>query len=75
MADQAILELKEVSKVYTLGKQKINALNKISLQICQGDFVAVMGPSGSGKSTFLQVASMLAEPSSGKVLLKGKKRH
>ena len=72
MLKKAILELRNVSKVYSLGKQKIKALNGISLQICQGDFVAVMGPSGSGKSTFLQVASMLAEPTHGKVLLKGK---
>jgi putative ABC transport system ATP-binding protein len=67
-----ILELKEVSKIYTLGKQRIPALNKLSLSICEGDFVVIMGPSGSGKSTFLQIASMLAHPTKGKIFLKKK---
>ena len=68
----AILELKQVSKIYTLGKQKIPALNKLSLSICEGDFVVIMGPSGSGKSTFLQVASMLSYPTKGEIFLKKK---
>jgi putative ABC transport system ATP-binding protein len=68
----AILELKQVSKIYTLGKQKIPALDKLSLSICEGDFVVIMGPSGSGKSTFLQVASMLSYPTKGEIFLKKK---
>jgi putative ABC transport system ATP-binding protein len=67
-----VLELKQVSKVYQVGDQTITALNKLSLTIKSGEFVAVMGPSGSGKSTFLQIASMLATPSSGEILLSGK---
>ena len=67
-----ILELKNVSKVYHLGDQVIRALDKISLTVKSGEFIAIMGPSGSGKSTFLQVASMLAHPTGGKIFLKGK---
>lgn len=67
-----LLELHNVSKHYHLGDEVIKALEKVDFSVDQGEFVAVMGPSGSGKSTFLQVASMLAEPSSGKILLKGK---
>lgn len=67
-----ILELKKVSKVYRLGEQLIPALNELSLSICEGDFVVVMGPSGSGKSTFLQVASMLSQATSGEIFLRGK---
>ena len=67
-----ILELKKVSKVYRLGEQLIPALNELSLSICEGDFVVVMGPSGSGKSTFLQVASMLSQATSGEIFLSGK---
>jgi putative ABC transport system ATP-binding protein len=67
-----ILELKEVSKHYQIGEITIKALNKLSFKIEQGEFVAVMGPSGSGKSTFLQIASILAEPSRGIIELKGK---
>lgn len=67
-----VLKLKNVSKVYYLGNQVIRALNKISLEVKQGEFIAIMGPSGSGKSTFLQVASMLAHPTDGQIFLNGK---
>lgn len=67
-----ILELQNVSKHYHLGDTVIRALDQVSIQIGAGEFVAIMGHSGSGKSTFLQVASMLAQPSSGKILLRDK---
>jgi len=68
----SLLQLKNVSKYYQIGDITIKALDKLSFEIEQGEFVAVMGPSGSGKSTFLQIASMLAEPTSGIITLKGK---
>ncbi len=67
-----LLELRQVSKKYTIGDTLIRALDEVDFEIEAGEFVAVMGPSGSGKSTFLQVASVLAEPSSGHIFLKGK---
>jgi putative ABC transport system ATP-binding protein len=67
-----VLELQNVSKVYEIGTQTIRALDQVSLKVRQGEFLSVMGPSGSGKSTFLQVASILATPSSGKILINGK---
>jgi len=67
-----LLKLKNVSKHYQVGDITIKALDKLSFEVKQGEFVAVMGPSGSGKSTFLQVASMLAEPTDGVITLKGK---
>ncbi len=67
-----VLQLKDVSKHYSLGDTIVKALDQINLTINQGEFVSVIGPSGSGKSTFLQVASMLAEPTRGKVILKKK---
>lgn len=67
-----LLELKNVSKHYALANQTIKALDQISLSVKEGEFLAIMGPSGSGKSTFLQVASMLAEPTSGNIFLKGR---
>lgn len=67
-----VLKLDNVSKVYTLGNQTIRALYQISMEVKQGEFIAVMGPSGSGKSTFLQVASILATPTTGKIHLNGR---
>lgn len=64
-----LLELKKVSKNYQIGDTTIRALDGISLAVREKEFLAVMGPSGSGKSTFLQVASMLAEPSHGEIFL------
>ncbi|HYD34932.1 MAG TPA: ABC transporter ATP-binding protein [Vitreimonas sp.] len=67
-----LLALDNVTKHYHLGDSTIRALDGISIDVEMGEFLAVMGPSGSGKSTFLQVASMLAEPSTGVISLKGK---
>lgn len=67
-----MLKLSKVSKNYQLGDNLIKALNNVSVEIEEGEFVSIMGPSGSGKSTFLQVASMLAEPTSGQIFLKDK---
>jgi putative ABC transport system ATP-binding protein len=67
-----LLSLHQVSKHYQVGDTLIKALDEVSLSIEEGEFVAIMGPSGSGKSTFLQIASMLAEPSLGVIKLKDK---
>jgi len=66
-----LLELKKVSKSYQIGDTKIRALDEVSLEVAANEFLAIMGPSGSGKSTFLQVASMLAEPTQGQIFLEG----
>ncbi len=68
----SVLELKNVSKHYQIGTNKIKALNKINFKAYEGELVAIMGPSGSGKSTFLQVSSILAQPTSGHIYLKNK---
>jgi putative ABC transport system ATP-binding protein len=68
-----LLKLKNVSKIYTVGDERIHALNEVSLEIEEGEFIAIMGPSGSGKSTFLQVASLLNSPTKGDISLKDKK--
>ncbi len=68
---QALVELKNVGKVYGTGQAAMQALRGINLQIEQGDFVAVMGPSGSGKSTCMNILGCLDTPSSGQYLFEG----
>jgi putative ABC transport system ATP-binding protein len=68
-----MLELREISKIYGEGAARVVALDNISFSADQGNFVAVMGPSGSGKSTFLNIIGGLDRPSSGEVLLEGKR--
>jgi len=67
----AVLETRNVEKTYQMGKVKVSALRGISLQIEEGEFVAIFGPSGSGKSTILHVLGGLERPDKGSVLVDG----
>ncbi|HDO36317.1 MAG TPA: ABC transporter ATP-binding protein [Nitrospirae bacterium] len=67
----ALIEVKEISKVYSLGDIDVNALSNVSTTIEKGEFVAIMGPSGSGKSTFMNILGCLDKPTSGRYLLDG----
>lgn len=67
----ALIDAKEITKVYRLGDVEVNALCGVSLTIERGDFIAIMGPSGSGKSTFMNVIGCLDTPTSGQYLLEG----
>jgi putative ABC transport system ATP-binding protein len=66
-----ILETVEVEKAYQMGKVKVSALRGVSLQIEEGEFMAIFGPSGSGKSTMLHVLGGLDRPDKGSVLVDG----
>jgi ABC-type lipoprotein export system ATPase subunit len=68
-----VLEVKNVSKTYGNGPAKVAALKNISMQVGDGDFVAITGPSGSGKSTLLNVIGGLEQVSSGEVILDGQR--
>ncbi len=66
-----VLQLENLSKIYTLGKREVPALSNLSLTVNSGEFVAIMGPSGSGKTTLLNVIGCIDKPSKGHVLIDG----
>lgn len=68
----AIIELKDVNKVYGKGEAKVAALKDINFQANKGEVVLIMGPSGAGKSTFLTIAGSLQKPTSGEILINGR---
>ena len=67
----AVIELKNVKKVYGKGNAQVEALKNINFKADKGEVVLIMGPSGAGKSTFLTIAGSLQRPTSGEVLING----
>jgi putative ABC transport system ATP-binding protein len=67
-----MIQLKDIVKIYPMGKSELKVLQGISLTIDKGEMVAIMGPSGSGKSTLLNMIGLLDRPTSGSYLLNGK---
>ena len=67
----AILCLRDVTKTYVMGVEKIHALNGVSLDLGKNEYIAIMGPSGSGKSTLMNIIGCLDVPTSGTYSLGG----
>ncbi|EHB5187695.1 ABC transporter ATP-binding protein [Listeria monocytogenes] len=65
------LIMKNISKNYQDGEQVIEVLKNVSLEVAQGEFVAIVGPSGAGKSTFLSIAGALLSPTEGEIAIGG----
>jgi len=63
----SLIQVTHVSKVYHIGKTSIRALDKVTLEVKEGEIISVMGPSGSGKSTLLHLIGALDKPTSGEI--------
>ena len=70
---EPMVAVRNVTKVYQRGQQKVEVLHGLTLEIPKGDFVALMGPSGSGKTTLLNLIGGLDQPTAGEVLVAGKR--
>ena len=68
-----MIQLNNIQKIYKTGDEKVNALKNVNLTIKTGEFVAIVGPSGSGKSTLLHLIASLDKPTSGEIIVNGKK--
>ena len=72
MSNKTVIELENINKIYQTGKNELQVLFDICLQIYEGDFISIVGPSGSGKTTLLNIMACLDRPTSGKYFLGGK---
>jgi putative ABC transport system ATP-binding protein len=66
-----LIEIRNLSKIYHLGGEEIRALDDISVDIDQGEFLSIIGPSGSGKSTLMHILGCLDSPTKGEIKMDG----
>ena len=72
MSEQSAIQIRNLQKTFTMGKQKVHALAGVDLDIAPGSLTVIMGPSGSGKSTLLYLVGGLDRPTSGTIQVNGK---
>jgi putative ABC transport system ATP-binding protein len=68
---ESYINAERISKTYIAGTEKVHAIDGISFEIHQGEFIAIMGPSGSGKSTLISVLGGISHPTQGQIVVDG----
>ena len=71
MAEEILIRVRNLSKIYQLGKTTVYALRDVNLDIFRGEYLSIMGPSGSGKSTLFNMIGALDKPSEGRIEIVG----
>ncbi len=69
--EKTVIRVRNLYKIFSLGEEKVRALNGVNLEIKKGEFVAICGTSGSGKSTLLNMLSGLEKPTKGEIVVAG----
>jgi len=71
MGSKIVLQMNNIVKSYIVGEEEQVVLRGIDFEVCEGEFVSILGPSGSGKSTLMNIIGLLDTPTSGKYILSG----